>query len=61
MTNQEIEEFKNKIMETIIPMAEKMKDDEIKDLINHVEKENPELPTGFGNMLFEQIKILKHN
>ncbi len=60
MTKEEIQEFTNKINETIIPMAENMKDDEIKDLIKHVEKENPELPEGFGNMLYEQILILKN-
>ena len=59
MTNEEIEEFRNKIQETIIPMANNMKNDEIKDLIKHIEKENPDLPTGFGNMLYEQILILK--
>jgi hypothetical protein len=60
MTNEEINEFNEKIKETIMPLVENMKDDEIKDLIKHIEKENTELPEGFGNMLFEQILILKH-
>ncbi|WP_428022959.1 hypothetical protein [Arcobacter sp.] len=59
MTTEEIKEFKNKISETIMPMAKNMKDDEIKDLIKHVEKENPDLPEGFGNMLYEQVLMLK--
>ncbi|PLY11347.1 MAG: hypothetical protein ACNI28_00295 [Arcobacter sp.] len=61
MTNEEIQQFKDKIRETIMPMAENMKDEEIKDLIKHVEKENPDLPEGFSNMLFEQITMMKKN
>lgn len=54
MTNEEIQQFKDKIRETIMPMAENMKDEEIKDLIKHVEKENPDLPEGFSNMLLNK-------
>jgi len=61
MTNEEIQEFKNKIEETIMPVAKDMKDEDIKDLINHIEKENPDLPAGFANMLFEQVMMMKHN
>ncbi len=61
MTNEEIQQFKDKIRETIMPMAQNMKDEEIKDLIKHVEKENPDLPEGFSNMLFEQIVMMKEN
>lgn len=59
MTKEEIQEFKNKIRETIMPMAENMKDEDIKELIKHIDKENPDLPTGFSNMLYEQILIMK--
>lgn len=61
MTNEEIQQFKDKIRETIMPMAQNMKEEEIKDLIKHVEKENPDLPEGFSNMLFEQIVMMKQN
>lgn len=61
MTEEEINTFKEKIAETIMPIANNMTEDQIHELIEVVEKENPNLPNGFGNMLFEQIKILKYN
>lgn len=61
MTQEEIEVFKNKITETIMPAAEKMTEEQIHDLIRNVEKENSELPSGFGDMLLEQILIMKYN
>jgi len=61
MTKEEIEIFKNKITETIMPSAANMNQEQIKNLIQKIEKENPQLPTGFSNMVFEQILILKYN
>ena len=61
MTSEEIQEFKSKIEETIMPVAINMQDEDIKDLIYHIEKENPDLPAGFANMLYEQVLMLKHN
>lgn len=60
MTTEEISQFRRKISETIMPLAANMKDVDIKELIEHIEKENPELPEGFGNMLYEQVLILKY-
>ncbi len=60
MTTEEISQFREKISETIMPIAQNMKDADIKELIEHIEKENPELPEGFGNMLYEQVLILKY-
>lgn len=61
MTNEEIVEFKDEIAKTIIPYAINMNEEQIKNLINQVEKENEELPDGFGNMVYEQILIMKYN
>lgn len=60
MTIEEQEEFKNKIIETIIPHAINMTEDQIKNIIKIVEKENEQIPNGFGAMLFEQIMIEKY-
>ena len=57
MTLEEEKEFKNKIIETIIPIAINMTEDQIKNIINIVESENSEIPDGFGAMLFEQIML----
>lgn len=61
MTKEEIESFKINIAESILPHVKNMNDTRIKEIINHVEKTNPNLPEGFGNMLFEQIKIMKNS
>lgn len=61
MTHEEIEEFKVTIAKTIMPIAQNMTEEQIKNIITAVEKENPELPEGFGNMLFEQILVMKYN
>lgn len=61
MTTEEIQQFKQKIMETIIPLAINMTEEQIKNIIDSVERENPNLPNGFGAMLFEQIIVHKYN
>jgi len=61
MTQEEEKEFKQKIKETILPFAKNMTEDQIRSIILTVEKTNPELPSGFGAMLFEQIMVHKYN
>lgn len=61
MTQEEIHEFKETIKRTIIPLVQSMTEDQIKDIIKIVEKQHEELPEGFGNMLYEQILIMKYN
>ncbi len=59
MTQEEVQEFKVTIAKTIMPIVQNMREEQIKNIIQIVEKDNPELPKGFGNMLFEQILIMK--
>ncbi|MCT7908243.1 hypothetical protein N5915_01580 [Arcobacter lacus] len=61
MTIEEQQIFFDKIKETILPIAINMQDEQIKKIIETVEKSNDELPNGFGAMLFEQIIIHKYN
>ena len=61
MTIEEEKEFRQKIIDTILPLAINMTEDQIKNIIKVVEKENTSLPIGFGAMLFEQILINKYN
>ena len=61
MTKEEIQEFKETIAKTIIPIVQNMTEEQIKNIINLVEKEHDNLPDGFGNMLYEQILIMKYN
>lgn len=61
MTQEEVQEFKETIARTIIPLVENMTEEQIKNIISVVERDNPELPNGFGNMLMEQILLMKHN
>lgn len=61
MTKEEIEIFKEKISETIMPAADNMTEEQIHNLIKNIEKENPDLPSGFANMVLEQILIMKYN
>ena len=61
MTAEEQQEFQAKILETIIPITNNMTEEQIYNIIVSVEKSNPELPDGFGKMLFEKILVQKYN
>jgi hypothetical protein len=61
MTKEEEKEFKEKIIETIMPIATNMTENQIRTIIQNVEQGNEDLPLGFGAMLFEQIFINKNN
>ena len=61
MTNEEIDQFKLEIYKTIIPHVMNMQEEKIVEIIQLVEKENPNLPQGFGNMLYEQILYMKYH
>lgn len=61
MTLEEEQIFINKIKETILPIAIYLDDESIKKIIKNVEELNETLPKGFGDMLFEEIIILKYN
>lgn len=60
MTKDEEIEFKNKINELIMPYALSMTEEQIKNIIINVEKQNSDLPSGFGAMLFEQIMLTRY-
>jgi hypothetical protein len=61
MTIEEEKEFRQKITDTILPLAINMTEDQIRNIILTVEKENSEILEGFGAMLFEQIMVQKYN
>ena len=61
MTIEEEQIFIDKIKETLLPIIIYMKEEEIKKIILSVEEQNENLPEGFGDMLFEQLIILKYN
>ena len=61
MTIEEEQIFIDKIKETLLPIVVYMKEEEIKKIILSVEEQNENLPEGFGDMLFEQLIILKYN
>lgn len=61
MTIEEEQIFIEKIKETLLPIVIYMKEEEIKKIILSVEEQNENLPEGFGDMLFEQLIILKYN
>ena len=61
MTIEEEQIFRDKIKETLLPIVIYMKEEEIKKIILSVEEQNENLPEGFGDMLFEQLIILKYN
>ena len=44
-----------------MPMARNMTENQIRTIIQNVEKTNEDLPRGFGAMLFEQIIVNKNN
>jgi hypothetical protein len=61
MTIEEEQIFIDKIKETLLPIVIYMKEEEIKKIILSAEEQNENLPEGFGDMLFEQLIILKYN
>lgn len=61
MTQEEVQQFKETITKTIIPIVQNMSEEQIKNIIDIVQKEHSELPEGFGNMLYEQILLMKYN
>jgi hypothetical protein len=61
MTKQEEQEFRDKVTETIFPLVNNMTEDQIKQIMISVENDNPELPSGFADMLFQQIMVYKYN
>lgn len=61
MTQEEETLFREKIKETILPLAVNMTEEQIKNIITSIEKANENLPRGFGSMIFEQIMIHKYN
>jgi hypothetical protein len=61
MTLEEEKEFREKIQDTILPIAMNMTEDQIRSIILSVEKTNINLPKGFGAMLFEKIMVFKYN
>ena len=61
MTFEEEKELRQKITDTILPLAANMTEDQIRSIIMAVEKDNSEIQSGFGAMLFEQIMVQKSN
>ncbi len=61
MTLEEEKELRQKISDTILPLAMNMTEDQIRNIISSVEKGNSDLQKGFGAMLFEQIMVQKNN
>lgn len=61
MTKEEEQIFLDKVKETILPLAMSMSEDQIKNIILTAEKDNPNLPEGFGAMLFEKVIVYKQN
>ncbi len=61
MTLEEEKELRQKITDTILPLAMNMTEEQIKSVILSVEKGNSEIQKGFGAMLFEQIMVQKNN
>ena len=60
MTKEEEQEFIEKIKETIMPYAQNMTEEQIKSLVHTVQNQNQSLPSGFADMLLEQIRFLKY-
>ncbi len=61
MTLEEEKELRQKITDTILPLAMNMTEDQIRSIILSVEKDNKDIQHGFGAMLFEQIMVQKYN
>ncbi|QKF67274.1 hypothetical protein AVENP_1728 [Arcobacter venerupis] len=61
MTIEEEKELRQKITDIILPLAMNMTEDQIRNIIMSVEKDNDNIQKGFGAMLFEQIMVQKNN
>lgn len=61
MTKEEEKQFRDTIVQTILPVAQNMTEEQIRNIILSVEEQNPNLPGGFGAMLFEHIMVYKYN
>jgi hypothetical protein len=61
MTLEEEKELRQKITDSILPLAMNMTEDQIRSIILAVEKDNNDIQPGFGAMLFEQILVQKYN
>jgi len=61
MTHEEETEFRQKVADTILPIAVNMTEEQIRTIVIAVENDNPDLPEGFGQMLFEMIMVHKFN
>ena len=61
MTIEEEKELRQKITDIILPIAMNMTEEQIRNIILTVEKENKDIQSGFGAMLFEQIMVQKYN
>lgn len=61
MTIEEEKEFRQKIVNTILPIVNNMTEDQIRNIIKAVEKDNDDIQKGFGDMLFQQIMVHKYN
>jgi hypothetical protein len=61
MTLEEEKELRQKITDTILPLAANMTEEQIRNIILAVEKDNENIQEGFGAMLFEQIMVQKYN
>ena len=61
MTIEEEKELRQKITDSILPLAMNMTEEQVRNIISTVEKENNDIQAGFGEMLFEQIMVQKYN
>ena len=61
MTLEEEKELRQKIADTILPLAMNMTEDQIRNIILAVERDSKDIQEGFGAMLFEQIMVQKSN
>ena len=61
MTIEEENELRQKITDSILPLAMNMTEEQVRNIISTVEKENNDIQAGFGEMLFEQIMVQKYN
>lgn len=59
MTTEEEVQFIQAVRDSIMPHAQNMTESQIRNLIQSVEQQNPNLPFGFGEMLFKEVMKLK--